>query len=256
MSNQQGFARKALKPAALAGVLCFFASLAAADAPAWINDSCAELDCGAAFVGVGQSNFLPEMRFSSAVAYAQAVRSLSSLMSARMVVDDRLYDEGRGRAFASAVQSVVASPLGNAMTKIYGDDSSDLISVAIELNLLEVSSTPVYAQEYVDVSSGTLYVRLIMSRSAAPIPAFADGVSWKGGRIRVSSQDIRAGRKNELTLWVEDQDTGTTWVEYWPTGGADIMRDGKVASSYVYDKSRSAWKASAVAGTAVTTAVP
>ena len=225
----------------LAGALCFCAGFACAGAPAWVSDSCAGLDCAAEIAGVGQADFIPDMRLSSAVAYAQAVRNLSSMMSNRLAVDDRQYGESRGQSLDSAVKAVVASPLGVAMTKIYGDASSDYISMAIELKPLEDPNLQVYAQEYVDVSSQTLYVRLVMSRSAVPMAALADGVPWRGGRIRVTSQDIRVGRKNELTLWVEDQDAGLTWVEHWPTGGADLMRDGRIASSFVFDQWRNAW---------------
>lgn len=236
-----------MKKAILAGALCFFAALARAGAPSWVGDACAGLDCGADYASVGQADFLPEMRLSSAVAYAQAVRGMSAMISNRIVVDDRMYEEGRGKAEDSAVRAIVTSPLGSAMTKIYGDDASDFISMAIELNPLAAPAPRVYAQEYVDVSSQTLYVRLVMSRTSAPVAAFADAVPWKGGRIRVSSEDVRVRRKNELTLWVEDQDAGLTWVEYWPTGGADLMRDGRVSSSFVFDRVRGAWKSTAAA---------
>jgi hypothetical protein len=182
------------------------------------------------------------MRLSSAVAYAQAVRGLAAMISNRIVVDDRMYEEGRGKAEDSAVRAIVTSPLGSAMTKIYGDDASDFISMAIELKPLADPAVLVYAQEYVDVSSQTLYVRLVMSRTSAPVPAFAGGVPWKGGRIRVSSEDVRIRRKNELTLWVEDKDAGLTWIEYWPTGGASLAREGRASSSFVFDRLRGAWK--------------
>jgi hypothetical protein len=235
-----------MKKAVLAGALCFLAALARAGAPAWVADACAGLDCAAAYASVGQSDFLPEMRLSSAVAYAQAVRGMSAMISNRISVDDRMYEEGRGKAEDSAVRAVVSSPLGSAMTKVYGDDASDFISMAIELKPLEEPAPQVYAEEYVDVSSQTLYVRLVMSRTSSPIPA-SGGVLWKGGRIRVSSEDVRVRRKNELTLWVEDKDAGLTWIEYWPTGGANLMRDGQASSSFVFDRVRGAWKSTAAA---------
>lgn len=245
MPRRRSIAARAFDRAALACVLCLSSRLAAAAAPAWIDDPCAGLDCAADAAGVGQSELLPEMRLSSAAAYASAARELSSRFSDRTAVDDRLYLEGGGKAEASAVVAVVDSPLGRAMTKIYGDDSSDLISSAVELRRLDEGSPPVYAQEYVDVSSQTLYVRLVMSRSTATISIPAGGVAWKGARVRVSSEDIRAGRKNELALWVEDEDAGLTWVEYWPDGGADLMRGGAIQSSYVFDRLRGVWKDSA-----------
>jgi hypothetical protein len=232
----------ALKSTVLAGVLLFFSGFARADAPAWLNDPCDGLDCRAAYAGVGQADFIPEMRLSSAVAYAQAARNLSAMISDKIQVDDKFYEEARGTVGNSALKAVSSSPLGNSMTKIYGDDHSDLITMAVELKRLEDPDLQVYAQEYVDVSSRTLYVRLSMSRSAKPLSPFADSVRWNGGRIRVSYQDIRAGRKTELTLFVEDQDADMTWEEYWPIGGAELFRGGKVASIYMFDPDRNDWR--------------
>jgi hypothetical protein len=80
-----------------------------------------------------------------------------------------------------------------------------------------------------------------MSRTAKSLEPLDGAVLWNGGRIRVSYQDIRAGRKTELTLYVEDQDAGMTWEEYWPIGGAEILHDGKVASIYLFDQDRGSW---------------
>lgn len=214
---------------------------ARAAAPAWAADPCAGVDCAATPAGVGQADLLPETAISSAIAYAQAARGLSAAMAEFVSVNERQYGEDAGQAVDSAVKDMVKSPFGSAMTKTYGSADADTISVAIGLKRIEDAGVRVYAQEFVDVSSGTLYVRLLLDRSAGGAPAgFA---AWPGRRVKLSSQDVRVGRHNEFTLWVQDEEAGLTWVEQWPMGGADLMKDGQVSAKYVFDPS-SGWRTS------------
>jgi hypothetical protein len=216
---------------------------ARAAAPAWVSDPCAGLDCAATPAGVGQSSLLPELSISSAIAYAQAARSLSGSLTEFVSVSARQYAEDTGQETAedSAVKDMVKSPLGAALTKNYASNDADTISVSIELTPLPDAGARVFSQEFVDESSGTLYVRLILDRSgngAAP-----DGFSaYPGRRVRLNSQDVRVGRYNEFTLWVQDDETGLTWVEEWPMGGADLMKGGQVSASYVFDSAKERWK--------------
>jgi hypothetical protein len=214
-----------------------------ADVPAWANDPCVGLDCAATPAGVGQSSLLPEMTISSAIAYAQAARSLSSAMTEFVSVNARQYQEEAAQSVDSAVKDSVKSPLGAALTKSYAASDADTISVSIMLQRVEDPGVRVYAQEAVDASSGTLYVRLLLYRSPDAVPP-AGFVPWPGRRIRLNSQDIRVGRHNEMTLWVQDEEAGLTWVEQWPMGGADLMQDGQVRSTFIFDRIHDRWMAS------------
>jgi len=231
----------------LALALLLIAPAAArAGAPAWATNPCADLDCAATPAGVGQADLLPETAISSAIAYAQAARVLSASLTEFVSVNERQYGEEVGQSVDSAVKDMVKSPLGSAMTKTYGSAEADTISVAIGLKRIADAAVRVYAQEFVDVSSGTLYVRLLLDRSAsaAPPSGFA---AWPGRRVKLSSQDVRVGRRDEFTLWVQDEEAGLTWVEQWPLGGADLMKDGQVSAKYVFDRDREAWKPAPVA---------
>jgi hypothetical protein len=212
-----------------------------AQVPAWVRDPCAGVDCGAAAAGVGQSVVLPEIRISSAIAYALAAKSVSSSLSNRLSSNERAYGEGAGEEVDSAVKDLAVSPLGSALTKTYGGKNSDAISVAIELKSLTDGSVRAYAQEFVDPSERTLYVRLVIPRTAAEFRLGEGFRVWKGRRVRLSTQDVRVGVQNELTLWVQDADAGLTWVEQWPDGGADLMKDGRVADRFVFDRIGRRW---------------
>ncbi|MDD5629387.1 MAG: hypothetical protein PHU21_10010 [Elusimicrobia bacterium] len=237
---------------------------APAPTPAWVQDPCAGIDCGSAVAGVGRADLLPEVRISSALAYAQAVKSLSASLAETITLNERAYGEGRGQSADSAIKNLAESPLGSALMKIYGGRNSDTVSVAIQLRVLADSESKVFAQEFLDAAARTLYVRLLMHRStldylrAAQRPAAARTRAARGeaalerslqepftlypGRhVRMSSQDIRVGRKNEFTLWVQDDDAGLTWVEQWPAGGADLLRGGEVAAKYVFDRRLKDW---------------
>jgi hypothetical protein len=216
------------------------APAARAQTPAWVNDPCAGLDCGAAVAGVGQSVILPEIAISSAIAYAQAVKSLSCSLSNKLSSNERAYGEGAGEVVDSAVKDLTESPLGSALTKTYGGKNSDAISVAIELKP-PPAALRAYAQEFVDPAERTLYVRLVMPRAGSEFSLGEGFTVWKSRRIRLSTQDVRVGRQNELTLWVQDADLGLTWIEQWPDGGADLMKDGQVASKYVFDRGARRW---------------
>ncbi|MBI5240995.1 MAG: hypothetical protein HY926_11025 [Elusimicrobia bacterium] len=247
---------------------------APAPPPDWIHDRCAGLDCAATLAGVGRSDFLPDMRVSSAVAYAQATRNLSASLASILSLNERVYGENSGGTADSAIKDLVESPLGTALMKSYGGMDSDVVSVAIQTRSLSDGDFKVYAQEFSDPAKHTLFVRLMMDRASAdyllsqrraagarPPSAARDkalrgaaalekrlagaAAPWPGSRIRMSSQDIRVGRKNEYTLWVEDLDAGFTWVEHWPTGGADLLQGGQTAAKYVYDKLLKEWAAKA-----------
>jgi hypothetical protein len=183
------------------------------------------------------------MRISSAVAYAQAARNLSASLADVVSVSERLYAEDQGQSGDSAVKDLVESPLGTALTKTYGGPDSDTISVTIQIKNLVGGDAKVYAQEFPDPAARTLYVRLLMSRGGAALDQrLPEGFSpWRGQRIRMSTQDVRVGRHNEYTLWVEDEDAGLTWVEQWPSGGADMLQDGQLAEKYVFDRALKDW---------------
>jgi hypothetical protein len=212
------------------------------------------------------------MIISSDVAYAQAARDLSSALANILSLNERLYGEDRGESADSAVKDLVESPVGTALIKTYGGADADTISVAVQVKDLEDGSVKVYAQEFSDPVERTLSVRLLMSRDTADylllsrrpvddrsLSAMRDrsvrsdsalegrlggGFSlWRGRHIRMSSQDVRVGRRNEFTLWVEDDDAGLTWVEQWPLGGADLLQGGQTAAKYVFDKVRREWTA-------------
>jgi hypothetical protein len=243
-----------------------------AEAPAWVKDPCAGIDCSATLTGVGRASLLPEMRISSAVAYAQAVKNLSSDLGETISLNERTFAENQGQSLDSAIKDLSESPLGTSLMKIYGGMNSDAVSVTIQLRALPDGGAKVFAQEYVDAAARTLYVRLLMGRStveylrAAGRPAAAraraargdaaleksleGGFSLYPGRhVRLSSQDVRVGRKNEFTLWVQDDDSGLTWVEQWPVGGADLLQGGQLAAKYVFDKRAKEWTLSTRAGT-------
>ena len=40
----------------------------------------------------------------------------------------------------------------------------------------------------------------------------------------------------------EDKDAGIGWIEHWPTGGADLMKGGQVAQSFVFAKASGRWR--------------
>jgi hypothetical protein len=236
--------RERLTAAVLAAALLSTAAIARADVPAWLENPCAGLDCSATPAGVGEAAILPELVISSAIAYAQAARGLSSAMDDSVSSSGRQYGEGAGQQEDSAVKGMVRSPLGTALMKSYGasGSDSDTISVAIRLQRIEDPRVRVFAQEYVDLSSGTLFVRLMLDRSGRMTPP-AGFTTWPGRRILLNSQDVRVGRHDELTLWVRDEDAGLTWVEQWPFGGADLMREGEVSAKFVFDRVREEWKA-------------
>jgi hypothetical protein len=231
--------------AALAVGLCVIPMSLRAQVPAWVHDPCAGLDCGVTLAGVGRAYFLPEMRISSAVAYAQAVRNLSASLADTLSIRERLHAEDRGQSADSAVKDWVESPIATALIKIYGGTDSDTVSVAIQLKSLAGDGPKVYAQEFIDPAARTLFVRLVMSRGGAALEqSLAGGFSpWLGRRIRMSSQDVRVGDHNEYTLWVEDDDAGLTWVEQWPSGGADLLQGGQIAAKYVFDRGLKDWAA-------------
>jgi Xaa-Pro aminopeptidase len=241
-----------------------------AQAPSWVKDSCAGLDCGAVLAGVGEADFIPEARISSAVAYAQAARSLSLRLASTMTLRDRQYAQRAGEAHDSAVKDWVESPMGMALTKAYAENDSDVIDVTIELKRLLDKNVRVYAQEFLDPASGALAVRLVMNRSASDYflavrrsatatelatareamaagdaaleAALGPGFSrWMGATVRLASQDIRVGKHNEFTLLVETGEDSLTWVEHWPSGGADLLRHGEAAEQYAYDNASSRW---------------
>lgn len=236
-------------PAAIVLLLC---AAAAAEPPVWTSDPCAGLDCSEVVAGVGQADLLPEIKISSAVAYAEAARQLSSRLSDVVSVEVKSYGEDRGQLMDSAVKDLSRSALGAALTKTYGDENADTISVTVALNPIDAGKLQVYAQEYVDLSSQTLWVRLVTGRAEAEGAAPAAGADlaarlpdatlWRGGRIRLSSEDVRVGRRDEFTLWAEDDDAGLAWVERWPGGGGDLLRGGAVAQQYVYDQRLDRWK--------------
>jgi|GEM_PF-2046123 len=235
------------RAALILGLTLSAAAAGAQAPPPWDKNACAGLDCGAIVAGVGRAHLLPEVSISSAIAYAQAAKSLAASLSDRMSMNDRFFAENAGQTADSAVKDVSASPLGTTLTKTFGGANSDTLSVAIELKPLP-DGVKAFAQEYVDAAQNTLYVRLALSRShaasdeAALETRLGGGWSpWKGRRIRVSTQDVRAGRQNELTLLVEDLDSGLSWVEEWPRGGADLLQNGQVSSQYVYDRMLSRW---------------
>ncbi|MBI3565613.1 MAG: hypothetical protein HY079_10495, partial [Elusimicrobia bacterium] len=137
------------------------------------------------------------------------------------------------------------------------------------------AGTTAFAQEAVDASSGTLRVRLVMTRAAveyarsastaaaggreAPSAALlrADGALaerlgpgtavWPGREVRFSTQILRAGGHDEVTLFAEDRDAGLTWVEHWPTGGADLISGDGRAEKLVFDKPTNRWVAAPAA---------
>jgi hypothetical protein len=231
---------KSAAAAALLALGALVPGVLRAEAPAWAGDPCAGLDCGAAVAGVGQAQMLPEPAISSAVAYAQAVKSLASALSIKIASNERAYGEGTGEVVDSALKDLADSPLGSALTKTYGSKNSDSISVAIELKN-SPDAPRAYVQEAVDAAERTLYVRVVLPRSGAEF-ALGPGFSvWKPRRIRLSTQDVRVGPQNEFTLWVQDADADLTWVEQWPDGGADLMKNGQVAASYVYDRAARRW---------------
>lgn len=230
-------------PLLLLAALLLAPAAAHADVPAWANDPCVGLDCAATPAGVGQSSLLPEMTISSAIAYAQAARSLSGAMTEFVSVNARQYQEESAQAVDSAVKDTVKSPLGAALTKNYAGSDADTISVSIMLQRVTDPAVRVFAQEAVDASSGTLYVRLMLYRSPDATPP-AGFVPWPGRRVRLNSQDVRVGRHNEMTLWVQDDEAGLTWVEQWPMGGADLMKDGQVQTSFIFDRAHERWMAS------------
>lgn len=243
---------------------------AAQAAPAWVSDPCAGIDCSTTLAGVGQADLLPDIRISSAIAYAEAARQLSSVLEERLAMGSHVYGERAGQLADSALKSVVESPLGAALTKTYGDADDDMISVAVTLNPISDPAVKAYAQEFLDVSSATLWVRLLMTRSSAEyfqdvsassaaatsqaratlaeddaaLEARLSGelIPWAGQRWRVSSQDIRAGSRNEYILWAEDQDARLAWEESWPYGGASLLKDGQVAARYVFDSDLNQWE--------------
>ncbi len=242
-----------MKAAAVAAVLGLMpVSARAQQRPAWLADPCAGLDCARTLVGVGQADLLPEIKLSSAVAYAEAARELSLGLADFVSVGVQAYGEDAGQVLDSAVKDLARSPLGSSLTKTYGDENADTISVTIKVNPFDEAAMRVYAQEFVDISSQTLYVRLVAERAAPGDDAglrarLADDgyVVWRGGRLRLASEDVRVGRRNEFTLWAEDQDAGLAWVEHWPSGGGDLLRGGEVAQQYVYDKRLDRWRPAA-----------
>lgn len=212
-----------------------------AQAPPWANAPCAGLDCAATPAGVGAADLLPEPAVSSAIAYAQASRALAASLESALSVRERVYGEDADSTMDGAVKDLVRSPLGAALTKTYALTDSDMITTTIDLRPPVEPGVRVFAQESVDVSSRTLYVRLALSRdpAAAAPPGFS---LWPGRRVRLSAQDIRVGRQNELIFWVEDADAGLTWMEQWPTGGADLVRAGGRTEKFVFDGLADAWK--------------
>lgn len=217
--------------------LLLLASAVRAEPPPWMAEPCAGVDCGAFFVGVGQADVLPEPRLTSAVACAQAARALGGALGDAVAVNARSYGEERGAEADSVVRSVVRSPLGAAMTKAYGEGDADVISVTVDLK--PSPATRVFAQEVLDEREGALYVRLLIAKTAAAEPAgFA---VWAPRRLRLSTQDVRVGGKNELTMLVEDLDAGLSWMERWPTGGGDLMRGAEVAAKYVHHGLLRSW---------------
>jgi len=212
-----------------------------AQVPAWVGDPCAGLDCGAAGAGVGESALLPEIEISRAIAYALAAKNVSASLSNRLSSNERAYGEGAGEVVDSAVKDLAVSPLGSALTKTYGGKDADEISIAVELKSPNDGAVRAYAQEFVDPVERTLYVRLVIPRSTAEFRLGEGFRVWKGRRVRFSTQDVRVGVQNELTLWVQDEDAGLTWVEQWPDGGANLMKDGQVAARYVFDRIGRRW---------------
>ena len=217
-----------------------------AEEPAWVKDPCAGIDCNAALTGVGRASLLPEMRISSAVAYAQAVKNLSSYLGETISLNERTFAENKGQSLDSAIKDLAESPLGTSLMKIYGGMNSDAVSVTIQLRTIPDGGRRAYAQEFVDSDARTLYVRLLMGRSKAGDSALAKSLGgefspYPGRHVRLSSQDVRVGKKNEFTLWVQDDDSGLTWVEQWPVGGADLLQGGQLMAKYVFDKRAKEW---------------
>lgn len=234
-----------LRNSALVLLLVSAPAVLRAQPPAWAENPCVGLDCGAAVAAVGQAEFLPEMRISSAIAYAQAVKNLSSSLSNKMSSNNREFGENAGEEVDSAIKDLTDSPLGSALTKTYGGGNSDEISVAISLNAATNDAVRAYVQEFADPEERTLYVRVVMPRTSGEFRLGEGFSSWKGRKIRLSTQDVRVGRQNEFTLWVEDGDSGLTWVEQWPDGGADLMKNGQVAEKFVFDRVGRRWVPSA-----------
>lgn len=225
----------------LIAFLCAAAACApvmAAEPPGWLSDPCAGVDCSSVYAGVGQADLLPVVRISSALAYAEAARRVGERFGERMAINERVYGENAAESADSAVRDVMRSPLGAAMTKTYGDAEADVVSVTVDLKPLAAGVTA-YAQEFVDPEARTLYVRLLLPRASSA--AAPPGAPWRGASIRVASEDLRAGRRNEFFLLAQDRDAGLTWVERWPGGGADLLKDGEVAAKYVYDRARESW---------------
>jgi len=216
-----------------------------AQPPAWAENPCAGLDCGAAVAAVGEAEFLPEMRISSAIAYAQAVKNLSASLSNTLSSSNRDFGENEAEVVDSAIKDLADSPLGTALTKTYGGVDSDEISVAIRLKSPADGAVRAYVQEFADPDERTLYVRVVMPRGSGEFSLGEGFSAWKGRRIRLSTQDVRVGGQNEFTMWVEDGDDGLTWVEQWPDGGADLLRNGEVARKFVFDRIGRRWVPSA-----------
>lgn len=241
-----------------------------AEVPAWAADPCAGLDCSWAVAGVGEADLVPDVRVSSAVAYAQAARALAQRLGDSMAMRERLYTEEAGSAGDSSTKDLVESPLGAALTKTYAGTDSDLVTVTVRLQRLAAGTT-VFAQEAVDASSGTLRVRLAMTRAAveyaraastataagreAPSDALrrADGAlaerlgpgasAWPGRDARMATQLLRVGGHDEVTLLVQDRDAGVTWIEHWPTGGADLLTSDGRTEKLLFDKPTNRWVA-------------
>jgi len=263
-----------------------------AAAPEWRENPYAGLDRGAVLAGSGEADYAPEMRISSAIAYAQSVKTLSDSLVNFISLRGVSYGENKGQSANDAVKDLVESPLGAALTKTYAGRNSDIVELTIAVNRLEDELVKVYAQEQEDAAAATLHVRVVMARSTADYllfvksrggsegdiraraagklgPAETDRMLrrfrdlkdamgrdnpalerslaapyavWKGGRLRLNFREIRVGRRSEYTLLVEDKDAGIGWIEHWPTGGADLMKGGQVAQSFVFAKASGRWR--------------
>jgi hypothetical protein len=164
---------------------------AEAVAPAWTNDAYAGLDKDCALAGLGQSDFFPEVRISSAVAYAYSVRKMSESLADIISMQARSYSEDAGSVEDSAVKDLVRSPLGSALTKTYGDAESDDMEMTIAVRRLDDDNVRVYAQEYPDAAARTLHVRTVMSQSTVDYLIFAK-------RYGASEMEIMASTVGKL----------------------------------------------------------
>lgn len=138
-----------------------------AQRPDWVQDPCSGMGRASVLCGLGSSEIKPDEEITSAIAFAFAVKDISSLLSLKVSQLGKNYGEktsSEGELSESATKNSMKSPFGFALFKTYAsnDAAQTLTVLSVEVAEIRDPDFQMFWQQYTDTKKGEVYVRAMV----------------------------------------------------------------------------------------------